>query len=612
MSEDIKAKIRERYRGNANANIEVIPAIEQPSFYEDFSEKRVAVYARVSTGSANQTSSYELQKGYYEQDVTRHPGWKLVRIYADEGISGTSLSHRDEFKQMIKDCEAGLIDLIITKSVSRFSRNVLDCIGEVRHLASLPHPVGVFFETENIFTLNSDSEMSLSFVSTLAQEESHTKSRSMDRSVDMRFSMGIFLTPALLGYDVGEDGKLVINEDEALTVRLCFFMYLYGYSCQQIADTLMKLGRRTKPGNTKWSANTVLAVLQNERHCGDILARKTWTPSYLDHKAKKNVNAKRKYYSTEDHPAIISRDDFIATQRLIANSRYGHKGLLPSLHVITTGILRGFVEINPHWAGFHKDDYFNAIKEMTDGEGAEIAGGDPQTAFDLTGFEIVRGPFFQSTDDIAVSVTVNALMFTRTAVVKLGKTDTVELLFDPLRKLLAVRLIAEDNKHSIQWASTMDGRRNVRMVCGTAFLPLIFDMMGWKQECRYRVHGMRRQKDDEVVLFFAMKNAEKYIDTAHSGLKNGQPGRSALFADGSRPMARMYKTSVVASPASWTENFGRKATGGTVPLAVEDGTSWDVSAEGMPYQTDKEISPSTESALQQGIKEIVDTIRRME
>ena len=114
MSDDIKAKIRERYKGNVNANIEVIPAIEQPSFYEDFSEKRVAVYVRVSTGSANQTSSYELQKGYYEQDVTRHPGWKLVRIYADEGISGTSLSHRDEFVQMIKDCEAGKIDLTVS------------------------------------------------------------------------------------------------------------------------------------------------------------------------------------------------------------------------------------------------------------------------------------------------------------------------------------------------------------------------------------------------------------------------------------------------------------------------------------------------------------------
>ena len=149
MSEDRKAKIRERYKGNNTADIKVIPALEQPSFYEDFSEKRVAVYARVSTGSANQTSSYELQKGYYEQDVTRHPGWKLVRIYADEGISGTSLSHRDEFVQMIKDCEAGKIDLIITKSVSRFSRNVLDCIGEVRKLASLPHPVGVFFEDDS-------------------------------------------------------------------------------------------------------------------------------------------------------------------------------------------------------------------------------------------------------------------------------------------------------------------------------------------------------------------------------------------------------------------------------------------------------------------------------
>lgn len=150
------------------------------------------------------------------------------------------------------------------------------------------------------------------------------------------------------------------------------------------------------------------------------------------------------------------------------------------------------------------------------------------------------------------------------------------------------------------------------MVCGTAFLPLIFEMMEWKPESRYRVHGMRRQKGEEVVLFFDMKNAERYIDTAPTDPKDGQPGRAALFADGTKPLAKKFKTTVVASPASWTENFGRKATGGAVPLAVDAGIPWDVDAEGMPYQTDKEISPSTESALQQGIKEIVDTIRRME
>lgn len=152
--------------------------------------------------------------------VSNHMGWELVHIYADEGISGTSLHNRTEFNKMIADCEAGKIDLIVTKSVSRFARNVLDCIGKVRELRALPKPVGVFFETENIYTLNNNSEMSLSFISTLAQEESHTKSEIMNASIDMRFKRGIFLTPELLGYDKDEDGNLVINPEEAITVRL--------------------------------------------------------------------------------------------------------------------------------------------------------------------------------------------------------------------------------------------------------------------------------------------------------------------------------------------------------------------------------------------------------
>ena len=287
-TEERKAKIRQRYKGISRDELEVRPAIQPASFQDDTSEKRVAVYARVSTGDPNQTSSYELQKNHYQDMVSRHPGWNLVHIYADEGISGTSLKHRDEFIKMIAACEAGQIDLIVTKSVSRFARNVLDCIGKVRELAALPKPVGVFFETENIYTLNSNSEMSLSFISTLAQEESHTKSEIMNASIEMRFSRGIFLTPELLGYDKDPEGNLIVNKEEALTVRLIFFMFLYGYGCAQIAETLMELGRLTKPGNKKWTAGTVMNVLQNERYCGDILARKTYTPNYLDHRSKKN------------------------------------------------------------------------------------------------------------------------------------------------------------------------------------------------------------------------------------------------------------------------------------------------------------------------------------
>ena len=182
----------------------------------------MAVYARVSTDDPRQTSSYELQKNHYQDVVNKNPNWMLVEIYADEGISGTSLQHRDAFKKMIEDCEAGKIDLIITKSVSRFARNVVDCIRYVRELSSLRPPVGVFFETEHLNTLDPKSEMILSFMSTLAQEESHTKSEIMNSSIEMRFRRGIFLTPPLLGYDQDENGDLVINPHEAKIVQLIF------------------------------------------------------------------------------------------------------------------------------------------------------------------------------------------------------------------------------------------------------------------------------------------------------------------------------------------------------------------------------------------------------
>ncbi len=277
--DDVKKKIRERYKGVGEGVLDVIPAEPHEDFYKSETPKRVAVYARVSTDDPNQTSSYELQKNHYEDLVNRRTNWELVDIYADEGISGTSLQHRDSFIRMINDCNDGKIDLIVTKSVSRFARNIIDCIGYVRQLKAAEPPIGIFFETENIFTLDENSEMSLSFIATLAQEESHTKSEIMNASIEMRFKRGIFLTPKLLGYDHDEDGNLVINEDEANTVRLIFFSYLYGYSSQQIADALTELERLTKKGNQFWSAGSVLQILSNERYCGDVLARKTFTPN---------------------------------------------------------------------------------------------------------------------------------------------------------------------------------------------------------------------------------------------------------------------------------------------------------------------------------------------
>ena len=220
-------------------NYEYFPAEKQTDYYDNDVNQRVAIYARVSTGDERQTTSFELQQIYYKDFVERHPNWTLVKIYADEGISGTSLAHRDAFNQMIADCRAGKIDLIITKSVSRFARNVMITIGMVRELAEMKPPVGVFFESEAIFSLNEDSQMALSFQATMAEEESHTRSRSMETSLRMRLDHGIPLTPKLLGYGHDSKGNLIINHEEAPTVKLAFFMYLYGYSTKQIAEALI-------------------------------------------------------------------------------------------------------------------------------------------------------------------------------------------------------------------------------------------------------------------------------------------------------------------------------------------------------------------------------------
>ena len=613
-----KARVRERYKGISRDQLEVIPAIKIANIYDDTAEKRVAVYARVSTDDLNQTSSYELQKNYYQDMVNRNSQWKLVDIYADEGISGTSLNHRDAFVQMIKDCESGKIDLIITKSVPRFARNTLDCIGFIRKLAALPQPVGILFETENMYTLDPKSEMTITFLATLAQEESHTKSDIINASIEMRFSRGIFLTPALLGYDVDEDGDLAINEDEAMTVRLCFFMYLYGYNCQQIAQTLMQLGRKTKHGNIRWTPGTVLSVLQNERHCGDVIARKTYTPNYLDHKSKKNRQNRNQYIKKDHHEGIITRDDFIATQRLITNSKYGYKGLLPSLHVINTGALCGFVELNPRWSGFSKEDYLDAVQcfEYIDHlpsvsfREKEVQAGE----FDLRGYEIVRSQFFRSCNDISVTFSLSDLLFSKQCVQKLNKTATVELLFDPVHHRLAVRPTDKDNRHGVVWAKVYQHKTICKPIHGAAFLPTIFEILGWKSENKYRIRGVRRQKGQEVILLFNLCETEISLPIHSTNESANRIDMSAvLSAQGIQPLVSNSANRLTAFPQEWAYSFGHDVyyheQSPEIASIDRDG-QWDVLNRGAPYTKSKDVTPSSADDLQMGIESILTTINQ--
>lgn len=599
-----KEKIRQRYKGVDIDELDVIPAIPQENFYEDTTEKRVAVYARVSTDDPRQTSSYELQKNHYEDVVNRHAGWNLIKIYADEGISGTSLKHRDAFLQMIEDCKAGKIDLIVTKSVSRFARNVLDCIGYVRQLAAMQPPIGVFFETENIYTLNSNSEMSLSFISTLAQEESHNKSEVMNGSIEMRFRRGIFLTPPLLGYDQDEDGNLIINEEEAKTVRLIFFMYLYGYTCTQIAEILTQLGRKTKKNNTTWAPGSVLQILQNERHCGDVLARKTWTPSYLDHKSKKNRQDRNQYRKRNHHEAIISRDDFIAVQRLISNAKYGNKGILPELSVIASGVLKGYVSVNPRWAGFKANDYIDASSSIYDevikipAKPLEVNSGD----FDLRGYEVARGQFFDTANKIIITFASDCLKFTTECVRKFN-SNYIELLVHPLDRRFAIRPAKKEDHNAIQWSKPQSDTSIPRQVGGAAFLPNLYDLFGWNPERKYRIQGQLMQNENESVLLFNVEDAEVLIsDNEEFPSMEGEI----------KPVGA--KGSIRAYPEEWLHNFGnnyyRQAQ--ARELLGFSSTEWNINEEGTPYATSPPLNITSTEEIAHSIEAMLSDMKQEE
>ena len=261
-----KDEVRKIIRSADSSKVTIIPANKKEDLFADASPRNVAIYARVSTDSEQQTYSFEWQQKYYTDFVNRHEGWNLVRIFADEGISGTSLKKRDAFNEMIAECHAGKIDLIITKTVARFARNIVDCISTVEKLAELKPSVGVFFEVERIYSLNPDNEMPLGFLATLAQEESRQRSNLMKKRFEMNCTNGRYPIPPLLGYDCELDDRgrrirLVVNEDEAATVRLMFYMYLSGYSTAQIAEQLTTLKRQTKFGNEEWSAGSVLGIL---------------------------------------------------------------------------------------------------------------------------------------------------------------------------------------------------------------------------------------------------------------------------------------------------------------------------------------------------------------
>jgi len=280
--------------------------------------RRVAAYARVSTDSEEQFTSYEAQIDYYTNYIKKREDWEFVKVYTDEGISGTNTKRRDGFNEMVADALAGKIDLIITKSVSRFARNTVDSLTTVRKLKD--KGVEVYFEKENIYTFDGKGELLITIMSSLAQEESRSISENVTWGQRKRFADGKVTMPFkhFLGYDRGDNGQPVINEEEAKVVRLIYHLFLQGKTPAGICKHLMERGIPTPSGKKKWSQTTVMSILQNEKYKGDALLQKKFTVDFLTKKQKVNEGEVPQYYVEGSHPAIIVASDFDAVQDEIA------------------------------------------------------------------------------------------------------------------------------------------------------------------------------------------------------------------------------------------------------------------------------------------------------
>lgn len=502
--------------GTSTPNRTFIPAKPKIDIYGAERVFRVCAYCRVSTDNDAQLSSFELQQAHYQQLMGTHPNWDLRMIYADEGISGTSLKKRDDFNRMIAACERGEYDLIVTKSVSRFARNLVDCVSLVRKLKRQTPPVGVFFETDNLNTLSEDSELMLSFLATFAQEESVKKSESMVWSLRERFKNGKLLTPALLGYERPRDAvgnyikyaPLQIVESEAVIVRFIFDAFLAGKSTREIAEFLTDIECPTKTGGVEWNEGSINYILRNERYCGSVLTWKTFTADLYEHKHKRNRQDRDQYLYTDQHEAIVSVETFEAAQVLLDNRKHHVRGRLPTMQVIGDGIFRGYVPINHHWINDDPNAYYQASNSVDNGGQVRRVRRSLFSAFDLEGYQVVRGQFMTArSESPTIAVTNNKISFNVVCARRFIDVPYIQLLLHPSERKIAIRPCKENAPHSIRWRPDPGKPVIQKTISCQHFGNALFQIMEWNPDYLYRIRGTWVARGSDQIIVFNLSNA---------------------------------------------------------------------------------------------------------
>lgn len=505
--EERKNQTRKRIQ-NASAGDAVLIKANQLSLDIDDNEHKVAVYVRVSTASEEQVSSYENQKKYYTEKVTRNPKWELVDIYADEGKSGTSMKKRTEFLRMLEDAKLQKIDLILCASVSRFARNVGDFANEIQKLQTQNpgHPVGVFFETEHLNTLNPDAGMNLQIHAMLADWESANKSRRMILSYDQRICTGQYPLSDLLGYRHTQDGRLVMVEDEAVTVRYIFYARLYGQTNEEIAEVLTEHRRPTLKGRTDWNAGMVGAILLNERRWGDLMARKTVVLNYKEQKVVKNVKIRDAAFVENHHEGIVTPGVAKAVH-MLSQSRFRHSGV-PDVSVIRSGGLKGFVSLNPSFCGIDKDAVRELSRTAYDGEEyaviereSRIINGEEHSKIahmDFTGYYVPYSAYFIGQNTPTLTISPNKIKFNRKCFEKLGECSNIELLYHPLLQAIIIREC--DESQGFSWLGS-NGKPSLTF-SAEAFCKAVYEELDWISDYSFRFRGITRERGGRKLMAF--------------------------------------------------------------------------------------------------------------
>ena len=346
--------------------------------YQDAPKVRVAAYCRVSTAEEAQVGSFEMQVQHFKSVIDNNPNYELVKIYTDEGISGTSVGKRKGFQEMIEDACEGKIDLILTKSISRFGRNIVDILTTLRTLSNLNPPVAVNFESEGINTSDGKNKLIISILSALAELESQQKSIAIKEGIRYRMQEGLykFSVKNTIGYYRDYSGRVKIEPAEAEIVRYIFDSFTEGASPSKIALSLTSQGIRSPKGMECWRTATIRNILQNEKYCGDVRYQKSYSKDYLTHKSVKNRNVLPQWYWENDHPAIIKRDQWNKAQELLAAKSWRKSSNPPkvmekkfTVSKVKSGVLRGYFLLDMLWSKEERDQFIqiiNSINELDD------------------------------------------------------------------------------------------------------------------------------------------------------------------------------------------------------------------------------------------------------